>query len=415
VSVTAGGTKLVENQDYTVDYTLGRIKILNEGILNSGVPIQVNFENNTLFNVQTKTFWGATFDHKVNKNLNVGGSLLHLTERPLTQKVNIGDEPISNTIWGLNSNYQNEMPALTRFVDAIPFIDTKETSQITAQGEFAHLIPGSPKGIKIDGSETTYIDDFESAQTTIDLRGLSNWQLASVPGNQPDLFPEASYNNDVVYGFNRAKLAWYIIDPIFYNNNSQTPQNIRDQKSITSDQRQRIVPILEVFPNTSLNSSQARNIAMFDLAYYPQERGPYNFDVDALPGISSGIDAGGNLVDPDTRWGGIMRPLQINNFEEQNIEFIQFWVMDPYLEDPNNQGGDLYFNLGNISEDILKDGRQAFENGIDPLTGLSSMDSTAWGLVPKVQPITEFFDNDPAARPLQDVGLDAMNDDLEKA
>ncbi len=415
VSVTAGGTKLVENQDYTVDYTLGRVKILNEGILNSGVPIQVGFENNTLFNVQTKTFMGATFDHRVNKNLNFGGSLLHLTERPLTQKTNIGDEPISNTIWGLNGNYENEMPMLTRFVDAIPFIDTKEPSRITAQGEFAHLIPGSPKGIEINGTATTYIDDFESTQTTIDLRGLSNWHLASVPGNQPDLFPEAAYNNDVTYGFNRAKLAWYIIDPIFYNNNSQTPENIRADKEITSDQRQRMVPILEVFPNTSISNNQAQNIAMFDLAYYPQERGPYNFDVEGAPGISSGIDANGNLLDPETRWAGIMRSLQINNFEEQNIEFIQFWVMDPFLEDPANQGGDLYFNLGNISEDVLKDGRQSFENGMDPLTGLASLDSTVWGYVPKVQPITEFFDNDATTRPSQDVGYDVMDDDLERA
>ncbi len=415
VSVTAGGTKLVENQDYTVDYTLGRIKILNEGILNSGVPIQVNFENNTLFNVQTKTFMGATFDHRVNKNLNIGGSILHLTEKPLTQKVNLGDEPVSNTIWGLNGTYENSVPTLTRFVDAIPFIDTKEESRISAQGEFAHLIPGSPKGIKIDGSETTYIDDFESAQTTIDLRGLSNWQLASVPGNQPDLFPEADYNNDVTYGFNRAKLAWYIIDPIFYSNDASTPDNIKQDKAITSDQRQRQVLIEEVFPNTSLDNNQVRNISMFDLSFYPRERGPYNFDVAGEPNISSGLDQSGNLLDPESRWGGIMRPLQINNFEEQNIEFIQFWVMDPFLEDPNNQGGDLYFNLGNISEDVLKDGRQGFENGLDPLTGLQSMDSTAWGLVPKVQPITEFFDNDPATRPLQDVGFDALDDALERS
>jgi cell surface protein SprA len=414
VSVTAGGTKLVENQDYTVDYTLGRIKILNEGILNSGVPIQVNFENNTLFNVQTKTFMGATFDHRINKDFNIGGSILHLTERPLTQKTNIGDEPISNTIWGINGNYQTEAPILTRIVDAIPFIDTKVESRITAQGEVAHLIPGSPKGIKIAGSETTYIDDFESAQTTIDLRGLTQWQMASVPGGQPDLFPEASVNNALTYGYNRAKLSWYIIDPVFFANNAQTPENIRADKNITSDHRQREVLIQEVFPNYSLNNGQPRNIAMFDMAYYPNERGPYNFDVEGEAGISSGMDNNGELLDPETRWAGIMRPLTINNFEEQNIEFIQFWMLDPFLEDPNNPGGDLYFNLGSVSEDILKDGRQAFENGIDPVTGVTSLDSTAWGYVPKVQPITEFFDNDPGSRPIQDVGMDLLDDDAER-
>ena len=94
--------------------------------MNSGSPIKVNFENNTLFNVQTKTFYGTNIDHKVNDHLNVGGTWLHLTERPLTQKVNIGDEPISNTIWGMNTNYSNEAPYLTRLMDALPFIETKE-------------------------------------------------------------------------------------------------------------------------------------------------------------------------------------------------------------------------------------------------------------------------------------------------
>jgi len=414
VTVTAGGTKLVENQDFTVDYTLGRVKILNEGIMNSGVPINVSFENNALFSVQTKTFMGVTFDHKVNKDFNIGGSILRQSERPLTQKVNLGDEPISNTIWGLNTNYRKDAPILTRIVDAIPFIDTKEPSNITAQGEFAHLIPGSPRGIKLDGNETSYIDDFESTQTFIDLRGLTQWQLASVPGNQPGFFPEAQLNNDLAYGYNRAKLAWYIVDPTFYTNSSATPVNIRQDRNITSDHRQREVLIHEVFPNQSLNNNQARNIAMFDLAYYPSERGPYNFDVEGAPGISAGTNPDGTLIDPRSRWGGIMRPLQINNFEEQNIEFVQFWLMDPFLEDPTNQGGDLYINLGSVSEDILRDGRQSFENGIDPTQGIAVMDSTAWGYVPKIQPIIEFFDNAPTARPLQDVGLDAMDDDTER-
>lgn len=414
VTVTAGGTKLVENQDFTVDYTLGRVKILNEGIMNSGVPINVSFENNALFSVQTKTFMGMTFDHKVNKDWNIGGSILRQSERPLTQKVNLGDEPIANTIWGLNTNYRTDAPVLTRIVDAIPFINTKEPSRITAQGEFAHLIPGSPRGIKLEGAETAYIDDFESTQTFIDLRGLTQWQLASVPGNQPSRFPEASLNNDVTYGFNRAKLAWYIVDPTFYTNSAATPINIRQDRNITSDHRQREVLIHEVFPNQSLNTNQARNIAMFDMAYYPNERGPYNFDVEGAPGISAGTNPDGTLIDPKSRWGGIMRPLQINNFEEQNIEFVQFWMMDPFLEDPNNQGGDFYLNLGSISEDILRDGRPAFENGIDPTQGISVMDSTAWGYVPKVQPIIEFFDNAPTARPIQDVGLDAMDDETER-
>lgn len=415
VTVTAGGTTLIENQDYTVDYALGRVRIINEGVLNSGVPIKVNFENNTMFNVQTKSFYGTTFEHKVNEHFNFGGAWLHLTERPLTQKVNIGDEPISNTIWGLNTRYQNEAPYLTRMLDALPLIETKEKSQVQFQAEVAQLRPGSPRGIKITGAETTYLDDFESSQTTIDLKSFNAWSLASTPGGQSDLFPEYAFNNDLRYGYNRSKLAWYIIDPSFFTGGASVPENIRNDPSVTSDQRQREVLLKEVFPNISLSPQQPKNIAMFDLAYYPAERGPYNFDVEGEPGVSDGINPDGSLKNPESRWAGIMRPLQINNFEEQNIEFIQFWVMDPFYNNASPpDGGDLYFNLGNVSEDILKDGRQSFENGIPPDGNTANLDSTQWGLLSQIQPITEFFDNSAGARDVQDVGLDGLKDAQER-
>ena len=280
----------------------------------SGAPIKVSFENNTLFSVQQKTFMGVNFDHRVNEDFNFGGSFLRMVERPLTQKTNMGEEPIANNIWGLNGNYQKEAPILTRIVDAIPGLDTKAPSSVTAQAEFAQLIPGSPKGIKIGGEETTYIDDFESAQSEIDIKGWTQWSLASTPGGQPELFPEGDLSGDLAYGFNRAKLAWYVIDPVFHSNSSQTPDNIKDDKSITSDHYQRQVLVEEVFPNRVLDNSQPLNLPVFDLSYYPEERGPYNFDVGGQIGISSGLNPDGSLVDPGSRWAGIMRPLTIKQF-----------------------------------------------------------------------------------------------------
>jgi len=414
VSVTAGGTRLIEGQDYSVDYNLGRVSILNEGILNSGVPIKVDFENNALFNFQTKTFMGVNAEYRFNENFNLGATLVNLNERPLTQKVNIGDEPISNTIVGMNGSYSQESPFLTRMVDAIPFIDTKEPSNFLVSGEVARIIPGTPRGIEINGEQTTFLDDFESSQTTIDIRNPNAWRLASTPSGQLDLFPEAS-ENSLAYGFNRARLAWYSIDPLFHNDEARTPDNIRNDKDLQSTNPVRQVLVSEVFPNIELQNGQPRNIATLDLSFSPEERGPYNYDVEPTA-VSAGLNQDGGLNDPSSRWGGIMRDITVTNFEEQNIEFIQFWMLNPFIGvDEVPEGGDLYFNLGSISEDILKDGVQAIENSIPVNGDLSRLDSTNWGYASNVRPPVVAFDADPAARDLQDVGYDLLNDVQERS
>lgn len=415
VTVTAGGRQLVENVDYTVDYNLGRVKIINDGILQSGMPIKVDFENNAVFNFQTKTFMGLNADYKFNENLSLGATVVRLSEKPLTQKVNIGSEPIANTMWGLNGSYSKEAPYLTRAVDAIPFIETKAPSSISIQGEFAQLVPGSPRGIEIDGEATTYLDDFESSQTTIDVKSPLAWRLASIPDGQPDLFPEASISG-VESGFNRAKLAWYTIDPLFHRtSDGALPDHMKQDRDQQSGQFVRQVTVKEVFPNIQLDASQVNYISVLDLAYYPNERGPYNYDVDPT-GYSQGINQDGNLNSPDSRWGGIMRDLSTTNFEQQNIEFIQFWVLDPFHSEDgvNFEGGDLYFNLGSVSEDILRDGKQAVENGVPADGNLTQLDTTSWGYAPKVRPTVVAFDNDAEARIKQDVGYDLINDSEEQ-
>lgn len=412
VMVTAGGAPLTENVDYTVDYTLGRVKIINESILNSGVPIKISLESNSLFAIQAKTLWGAHFDYRVNRDFTVGATVMNLTERPITQKINIGDEPMSNTIWGFDVNYRTEAPFLTRMVDKLPLIETKAPSSITVQGEFAYLVPGHNKAIGKNGN--SYIDDFEGTQSAIDIRAPQGWSLASVPQGQPSRFPEASQDS-VVSGLNRAKLSWYVIDPLFL----RPDNNLKPGHVTTADQsnhRVREVLETEVFPNKQPPNGQPLNVSMLDLAYYPSERGPYNFD--ARPtAFSAGIANNGLLNNPAGRWGGIMRRIETNDFEAANIEFIQIWLMDPYNEDvaPQDQNttGEFVINLGNISEDVLKDSRNAFENGLPTTSDLSLVDTTAWGRVPVVQSIVNAFDNDPEKRALQDVGLDGIGDNDE--
>jgi len=412
VSVTAGGAPLTENVDYTVDYTLGRVRIINESVLNSGVPIKISLESNSLFAIQSKTLWGTHLNYRFNRDFSMGATVMNLTERPITQKINIGDEPMSNTIWGFDVNYRTDAPFLTRAVDRLPLISTKAPSSITAQGEFAYLVPGHNKAIGKNGN--SYIDDFEGTQSAIDIRSPQSWSLASVPQGQPTRFPEASADS-LYSGLNRAKFAWYVIDPLFMRlDNNLKPDHLT--AADLSDHRTREVLETEVFPNKQPPNGQPLNVSMLDMAYYPSERGPYNFDVNPTS-YSSGLAPDGTLYDPASRWGGFQRRIETNDFEAANIEYIQFWMMDPYNEDVpvanQNSTGELVINIGNISEDILKDSRNSFENGIPTNGDFSLIDSTDWGRVPIVQSIVNAFDNDPGKRKLQDVGLDGLGDDDE--
>jgi cell surface protein SprA len=410
VKLTAGGLLLRENIDYTVDYTLGRVRILNEGVLNSGTPISISLESNEMFNVQTKRLMGAHIDYKINRDFFIGATILNLNERPLTQKVNYGDEPMSNTIWGMNLSYKTQSRLITRFVDALPFITTKAPSSVSVDVEFAHFIPGHSKSIGKTG--TTYIDDFEGAKSTIDLKYIGNWYLASTPQGQPSIgmFPEASPGTGLKYGYNRSKLAWYVVDPLFYDKNtSYVPSNISNHE--LSNQYVRQVWETEIFPNKQPLNGVPTNLSVFNMAYYPSERGPYNYDLTPT-NYSSGLNADGTLASPESRWGGIMRKIESTDFDATNIQYIEFWMMDPFVYDSLNSG-DLYFNLGDISEDILRDGRKSYENGLPTSALVTDVDTTIWGRVPRLQALVDAFDNEPASRPFQDVGYDGLSDSDE--
>ena len=414
VTVTAGGIKLVEGTDYTVDYNLGRVKILNTGILESNTPIKISIESNSVFGFQARSLIGGHYNFRFSDKLNLGGSWLRMMERPVTQKVDFGSEPFKNNIIGLDVAFKTDVPFLTKLVDLLPVISTTQKSTFSFTGEFAHLIPGQPKAINKDG--TSYIDDFEGAQSAIDLRSVSSWRLASVPQGQTDLFPEGS-SKTLSAGYKRAKACWYLIDPLFYQSNSLTPQHIKDDPSMLADSRMRLVNQTDIFPNLQQQYGSIPNIPMLELAYYPLERGMYNYDT------TNTVNPDGTFVNPENRWGGIMRSLSTNDFEQTNIEFIQFWVLDPFNDDAENvnpstqhSGGDLYFNLGNISEDVLADSRKSFENGLPP-TGVSindDLDTTAWARISTQQVVVNAFDTDPASRLNQDIGLDGWNNAQEK-
>ena len=405
VRVTAGGIPLIENVDYTVDYTLGRVTILNEALLNSGTTINVSLENNTAMSTIRKTFLGARVEHEINPTFIVGGTVLHLSERSYTSKVNYNDEPISNTIYGFDVNYQTESQWLTDVLDKLPLYETKTKSRITVTGEFARFIQDINRN---SGTGTSYIDDFEGAKSTIDMHQWNFWHLASTPQNQSHLFPEGNVVG-LENGKNRAKLAWYIIDQsVFYDRyGNLRPSNITNDE--LSDHRVRQVLLNELYPNRDIQVGVSTNMSVLNLAYYPNERGPYNYDTD-------NVNNDGTFANPEDRWGGIMRAIESSDFNSTNVEYIEFWLMDPFFEGQDQTNvGQLYFNLGDVSEDILRDGRKAYEHGLPTSAVVENVDTTMWGRVPSLQALVNAFNTDPNSRQYQDIGYDGLSDNDERS
>lgn len=405
VTVTAGGITLTENVDYTVDYTSGIVTILNESIASSGSDIQVKLENQSTFNMQRKTMMGLDLNYQFTPDFMFGATVMHMSEMPLTVKTTTGDESVKNTLWGFNTSYKKESQLLTNLLDKLPLLNLSKPSQIAFNAEFAHLIAGHYEN-KYSGAYS-YLDDFESSQSGFNLLNPYAWQIASTPyqdGAAP-LFPEASLSEHVDYGKNRALMSWYYIDGIFNRSNSTNIPGIN--KDELSNHYVRAIPVRELYPDKDISTNEASVLPVLNVAYYPNERGPYNLDASAL-------NTDGTLSSPEKRWGGMMRRIEQSDFETANVQYIEFWLLDPFLYDTNPEGGDLYFNLGEISEDILKDGKKFFENGLPVNDDETNIDYTHWGKVPRMTSTGYAFDNTANARARQDVGLNGLNSEEEK-
>ena len=411
VVVTAGGVVLTENSDYTVDYTMGTVTITNQSIVDAGTNISVSLENQSTFSQQRKTLLGLDLDYAFNDDFHIGGTVMHYGERNIVEKVAIGNEVVNNTIWGARISYKSNFMWLTNLLNKIPTVNATAPSQVNINGEFAQLLPHQSKTGSNAGS--SYIDDFESTQTGVDLRSPYSWFLASTPydSSSDALFPEAALSNDVAYGKNRSLLSWYYIDRLFTQRNSSlVPGYIKNDLDQLSNPYVREIPYTEVFPGRELNYGESSTIQTLNLSFYPKERGPYNLDAENL-------DANGNLLNPEKRWGGIMRKIDNTDFVTNNVEYIKFWLLDPFLDEknPNLEGGDFYINLGEISEDILKDGLKSYENGLPYAdTDNSELKETNWGRVSSKSSLTYAFETATGSRIRQDVGLDGLSTNDEK-
>ncbi|EFQ79254.1 T9SS outer membrane translocon Sov/SprA [Algoriphagus machipongonensis] len=417
VIVSAGNIPLTEGVDYTIDYNVGRVVIINDAILQSGKKIAISFEKADLVSFQTRSLLGTRLEYLFNDKFNLGGTFLYLNERPNVTRIATGNETLRNSLWGLDANFNDESRWLTKLADALPFTDTKEQSLVQFSGEFAHLIPGTSN--KVDGDQASYIDDFEAAVTPFNLGGAANqnWKLSSTPETPDDRFDLSNQTEDMLGAtYRRARLAWYNIDNIFYRESGPgVPTNITREDRRNHYVR-RVVP-QEIFPQ------QDRTVIitpepLFEMAYFPSERGMYNYNTN--------LNFDGLLPEPKKNFGGITRAITTEvDFDRTNIEYIEFWLLDPFIEGENGRvldgvfnqnnttGGKLFFNLGDISEDVMADGRHAFENGLPADGDPSETSSNEWGRITREQYLLPAFDNSESSRENQDVGLDGLKNENE--
>ena len=402
VVVTAGGVTLTEGTDYSVDYSSGIVRIINQSIIDAGTNVSVSVENHDGFSFMRKTMLGVNWDYDFSKNFNIGGTFMKVTEKPITSKVAMGSEPLNNMLWGFHVNWKQNSQWLTNMLDKLPLLNLSAPSSISFTGEYAQLKAGTANNTQ---GSASYLDDFESTKKPHSVSNPKEWMLSSTPSH----LEYGKLTNDVKYGYNRARLAWYNIDPLFTRRSSSlTPSHIKSDIEQLSNHYAREVYIREVYPNRDTNSGESNTLDILNLAYYPTERGPYNLDTD--------VDVNGHLNDPKKRWGGMMRKVDMSDFEASNIQYIEFWMLDPfiYTKDDRRYGGDLYFNLGDVSEDVLKDGKKAYESGM-PVSAASTYVETLWGRVPSEKSVVYSFSNESGARPKQDIGLNGLSDVDERS
>jgi len=248
------------------------------------------------------------------------------------------------------------------------------------------------------------------------LKYMHEWKLASTPLNQFDLFPESDPGSGLGFRKNVARTAWYNIDPIFRHRSELIPPNITPDE--ISNHFVREVFTTEVWPQMDIPNGRPEPVLILNMVYYPAERGPYNYDA-APTSFSSGLAADGSLLDPASRWGGatcniedhISQLKNNDNPEEWTLDFI---LMDPFVYEPDHNGGDMYIQLGLISEDILRDGRTSAESGLPTTYIATDVDTTIWGRVPNATFSPPDFNNNSTTRPYQDIGLDGLNNDDER-
>ncbi|WP_310682322.1 cell surface protein SprA [Aliifodinibius sp. S!AR15-10] len=422
VKVYANGQELQEGTDYTVDYSIGNITILNERYLAKGQEIKIEYENNQFTQIERKTFTGVRAEYHINSDITLGSTYFKLKERPLQDKIRIGDAPINNSVIGFDANARFDMPWMTRAIDRVPLLQTKTESSFSLSGEFAQLRPDvvqtNAVSDAIEDNELfqdeenglVFVDDFEGTDISLSFLRPSRWSLAAAPaaipgyapdepyfGETPPQTPNVTLNDKIARSDLRGQFAWYTI-----------PQNIEDiLGSVERTPESRQVQVTDVFPNRDVLSEE-NYISTLDVFYDPTTRGPYNYNTD-IQNITEN--------EPNRMWGGMTTTLPSGqeDLTQNNIEFLEFWVQsvlpggrDPNAPDLEDYEGTIYIDVGIVSEDVVPNFKSNSEDGLakrpdDLQEDILGGNARSYIPIPPPAPEGQFSNEN---RSLEDVGLD---------
>jgi len=418
VKVFSNGTELIEGTDYEVDYSFGSITILNDRYLAAGQEIRIEYENNQLSIIGQKNFTGLRAEYEVNPDIVIGSTFFRLKEQPLSDKIRIGSEPINNSVIGLDAKARWDTPWLTRLIDQVPLLQTKESSNFSISGEFAQLRPGVAqtnavsdaisRGELFEDEENglVFIDDFEGTEINISFLSPTRWDLAAAPVAIPGLdaavfdagaLPDLTLEARTQRADYRSQFSWYAIPRNIFENTPRTPESA-------------IIRVTDVFPGRETNNPQEEILTPLDVYYNPNERGPYNYNKSLRQLLEE---------QPEATWGGMTATLPSGqeDLTQNNIEFLEFWVQpvlpngrEPTATDLEDYDGKIFIDLGLITEDVVPNFRLNTEDGL--ATDLNDLrrdlPETRSYLPTNPPPPEGQFSNQ--NRELEDVGYDGLPD-----
>ena len=265
--ITLDGRRLVSGTDYIIDYFSGNLTLLDERAADPNASLDITYESNQLFQIDRKTILGTRWDYELFNNSFIGGTLLYLNQSTLDQKIRIGqDGPMQNFVWNLNTALNFNPFLITKALNALPLVQTKEASSVKFEAEVAQIIPNpNSRNNEATGdiNGVVYIDDFEAAKRETPLGVMRRqWTPSSVPKGLSPL--------------DRGHLIWY---------------NPYEQ-----------IPIKNIWPERDVNPNVPQRVHVLNMRLNQlQTNGP-------------------------NPWAGLMRYLSAGYADQSNTKFIEIWV-----------------------------------------------------------------------------------------